>query len=192
LKLPPLILASASPRRRELLQAAGIDCVSVPAETEELTDDSLGLPALVLANARAKALEVAVNHPDRLVIGADTLVWLDGQSLGKPRDLPDARNMLAKLSGRTHQVATGVHLLRWNPQQQLEFHEVTCVRFRQLDDILINDYLSRVDVLDKAGAYALQEHGDLLIETVEGCRNNVIGLPVTRLKSALQRFIAAV
>lgn len=163
----------------------------MPATTNEMSDDSLGLAALVMANARAKALEIAVSNPDHLVIGADTLVWLDGNALGKPRDADEARAMLRKLSGRIHQVATGVHLLRWNPRQQVEFHQITHVRFRELNKESIDTYLSRVHVLDKAGAYALQEHGELLIETVEGCRDNVIGLPVTRVKSAIQRFFCA-
>lgn len=191
MKLPPLVLASASPRRRELLEAAGIACRVVPAKVDELSDESIGLASLVLANAHAKALDVAPLHPGEIVLGADTLVWLDGRALGKPRDREDARKMLQALSGRIHEVSTGVHLLRWSPRQQVAFHEITRVRFRLLDDAVINDYLSRVEVLDKAGAYALQEHGDTLIETVEGCRNNVIGLPVDRVSSALKHHFAA-
>lgn len=158
----------------------------VPPTVDELSDESIGLVSLVLANAHAKALEVAPIHPGEIVLGADTLVWLDGRALGKPRNREDAREMLQNLSGRIHVVATGVHLLRWKPRQQVALHEITRVRFRLLDDAVIEDYLSLVDVLDKAGAYALQEHGEMLIETVEGCRNNVIGLPVNRVTSALE------
>jgi len=139
-----------------------------------------------MANARAKAREVAPRHPHSVVLGADTLVWLRGIPLGKPAGLDEARKMLRLLSGRVHEVATGVHLLRVEPRQQAEFHEVTRVRFRKLDEGAIDQYLASVDVLDKAGAYALQEHGDLLIETVEGSRSNVIGLPVERTMAALQ------
>lgn len=183
----PLVLASSSPRRRELLQAAGAEFIAVPAGCAELRDASLGLAGLVTENARAKALEVAVKHPQSVVLGADTLVWLEGQVLGKPTDLEDARRMLRTLSGRVHEVATGVYLLRMEPRQQVEFHEITRVRFRVLEERVIEDYLGAVDVLDKAGAYALQERGEMIIETVEGSRSNVVGLPVERTMAALAR-----
>ena len=184
---PPLVLASASPRRRELLLAAGLTCTVEPAQVDELDDPELGLAALVLANARAKALAVAGAKPDAVVLGADTLVWIDGRALGKPRDAEAARGMLGELSGRVHEVATGVHLVRLEPRVQVEFHEVTRVRFRQLDAEIISEYLRRVDVLDKAGAYALQEHGEMLVESVEGSRSNVVGLPMERVAAALVR-----
>ena len=187
MSLPPLVLASASPRRRELLLAAGLTCTVEPAQVDELDDPELGLAALVLANARAKALAVAGAKPDAVVLGADTLVWIDGRALGKPRDAEAARGMLGELSGRVHEVATGVHLVRLEPRVQVEFHEVTRVRFRQLDAEVISEYLRRVDVLDKAGAYALQEHGEMLVESVEGSRSNVVGLPVERVTAALER-----
>ena len=182
-----LVLASASPRRRELLQAAGLEFVTAVVEGPELDDPSLGLAALVAANARAKALEVAVQHPQAVELGADTLVWLDGRALGKPADADDARRMLRVLSGRVHEVATGVHLLRLEPRQQVEFQEITRVSFRVLDARVIEEYLAAVNVLDKAGAYALQEYGELLIESVQGSRSNVVGLPVERTLAALER-----
>jgi septum formation protein len=187
LSRPPLVLASASPRRRELLLAAGLTCTVEPAQVDELDDAALGLTALVLANARAKALSVAGARPGDVVLGADTLVWLDGRPLGKPADTDAARRMLGALSGRVHEVATGVHLVRLEPRVQVEFHEVTRVRFRELDAETISEYLRRVDVLDKAGAYALQEHGEMLVESVEGSRSNVVGLPVERVTAALER-----
>ncbi|MBE2178863.1 MAG: septum formation protein Maf [Chthoniobacterales bacterium] len=183
-----MVLASASPRRRELLQSAGIDFVAVPAGGAEIDDASLGCTGLVMANARAKALEVASARPREIVLGADTLVWLDGRPLGKPADLDSARDMLAALSGRIHEVVTGVHVVRLDPLRQIEFHETTRVRFRMLDDAVIGDYLARVDVLDKAGAYALQEHGGMLVESVEGSRSNVVGLPLERTLAALRHF----
>lgn len=188
--IPPLVLASRSPRRRELLLSAGVPGVTVvPSDVVESSDVSGGLASLVLTNARAKATDVATRYPAEVVLGADTLVWLDGAMLGKPADLKDARKMLALLSGRVHEVGTGVHLVRRSPHLQVEFHETTRVRFRSLDDRMIDDYLARVDPLDKAGAYALQEHGDLLIESVEGSRSNVVGLPIGRTLAALQRFM---
>jgi septum formation protein len=187
--IPPLVLASRSPRRRELLVAAGAKDVTIAAsDVEESSDASQGLAALVLNNARAKATDIAAQFPKSIVLGADTLVWLDGTALGKPSDIGEARHMLDHLSGRVHEVCTGVHLVRLDPHLQVEFHETTHVRFRPLDAAAIDAYLQRVDVLDKAGAYALQEHGDLIIESVEGSRSNVVGLPVERTLAALRRF----
>ena len=187
--IPPLVLASRSPRRRELLVAAGAKDVKIAAsDVEESADASQGLAALVLSNARAKATDIAAQFPKSIVLGADTLVWLDGTALGKPSGPGEARQMLARLSGRVHEVCTGVHLVRIEPHLQIEFHETTRVRFRPLDAAAINAYLDKVDVLDKAGAYALQEHGDLIIESVEGSRSNVVGLPVERTLAALRRF----
>jgi septum formation protein len=170
-----------------LLRSAGLDFATEPSSGPEIHDPSLGMAALVTANARAKALEVAARFPGAVVIGADTLVWLDGNALGKPRDLDDARRMLQDLAGRVHEVVTGVHLVRMEPRQQVEFHEVTRVRFRPFGRETIEAYLSAVEVMDKAGAYALQEQGEMIVEAVEGSRSNVVGLPVERTLAALTR-----
>lgn len=185
---PALVLASESPRRRELLRQAGVEFTVETAPSAEMHDDSLGLGELVMANARAKALAVAARHPLAIVLGADTLIRLDGRLLGKPADLDDARRMLRDLSGKTHEVATGVHLVRMEPRRHLEFHEITRVRFRVLDESTIKEYIARVDVTDKAGAYALQEYGEILVEAVEGSRSNVVGLPLARTLAALRHF----
>ena len=157
----------------------------MPAAVAESDDDTLGLTTLVATNARAKALEVAARYPDAVVLGADTLVWLGDRALGKPADHNEARRMLRELSGQTHEVATGVHLVRMEPRQQVEFHEITRVRFRPLGEDVIEEYLATVDVLDKAGAYALQENGEMLVESVEGSRSNVVGLPLERTVATL-------
>ena len=167
------------------MRSAGIAFSVVPAGVTESDDVTVGLSKLVTINARAKALEVAARYPDAVVLGADTLVWLGGRALGKPADHNEARRMLRELSGQTHEVATGVHLVRMNPRRQVEFHEITRVRFRPLGGDVIEEYLATVDVLDKAGAYALQENGELLVETVEGSRSNVVGLPLERTMAAL-------
>jgi septum formation protein len=185
---PRIVLASSSPRRRELLQSSGLAFSTKACDAVEIHDPALGLAGLVMANARTKALTVAAEHPDAIVIGADTLVWLEGHALGKPADPEQARRMLKQLAGRVHEVATGVHLVHLDSRRQIEFHEVTRVRFRALDGAAIDDYLARVHVLDKAGAYALQEHGELLVESVEGSRSNVVGLPLERTLAALRRF----
>lgn len=187
--IPAVVLASRSPRRRELLAAAGVsDVTVVSSDVEESADASLGLSQLVLANARSKATDVAARHPQSVVLGADTLVWLEGEALGKPANHDAAREMLARLSGRVHEVCTGVHILRLDPHRRIEFQETTRVRFRRLDAATIESYLCKVDVLDKAGAYALQEHGEMLVESVEGSRSNVVGLPVERTLAALRGF----
>jgi septum formation protein len=168
-----------------LLRSAGVPFSVVPAAVAESDDDTLGLTTLVATNARAKALEVAARYPDAVVLGADTLVWLGDRALGKPADHNEARRMLRELSGQTHEVATGVHLVRMEPRQQVEFHEITRVRFRPLGEEVIEEYLATVDVLDKAGAYALQENGEMLVESVEGSRSNVVGLPLERTVATL-------
>ncbi len=187
---PALVLASASPRRRELLRRAGIAFAVQSASSAEIHDERLGLAGLVTANARAKAMSVAAGHPLSIVLGADTLISLDGRLLGKPAGLDDARRMLRAMSGKTHEVATGVHLVRMEPRRHVEFHEITRVRFRALDETTIGDYLARVDVTDKAGAYALQESGEILVEAVEGSQSNVVGLPLARTLAALRQFDA--
>jgi septum formation protein len=181
-----LILASASPRRHELLRDAGLSFeVAVPS-AEEIHDHDMPPPELCEENAARKAREVAARHPQATVIGADTLVFLDGEALGKPTSLDDARAMLRKLSGRTHFVCTGVCLVRPGPRETC-FHEITDVTFRSLSDAEIETYITLAHTLDKAGAYGIQEHGDLIIEGIRGSYDNVMGLPVTRLMSELCR-----
>jgi septum formation protein len=180
-----LILASSSPRRRDLLEVAGFEVVIRPAEVEELTG---GLPAhdLVLANAELKALAVAAHTQGDLVLGADTIVVLDGDILGKPRDLSHAAEMLGRLGGRTHEVLTGVCMLRGGEVTRCSFVESTRVAFRPLDNATIHAYLVDINPLDKAGSYAAQEDRGRLIERIEGSMENVIGLPVERVMAAIE------
>ena len=141
--------------------------------------------ALCEANARIKAMAVARDRPQALVIGADTLVFLDDQPLGKPADLDEARSMLRRLSGRVHAVITGVCLVHLEAARMTCFAEATHVRFKAFGDDVIDAYLHAVPVLDKAGSYAIQTHGDWLVEQVEGSLTNVVGLPVERLGDVL-------
>ncbi|MBL9173821.1 MAG: septum formation protein Maf [Verrucomicrobiales bacterium] len=186
--LPPVLLASRSPRRVELLRRLLPGFETVPSNATELEDASIGSRRLCELNAQRKALAMSERFPDHLVIGADTLVFLDGVPMAKPADPAEARAMLSRLSGRTHEVVTGVCLVLARASRMRLLSEVTHVRFRALDDAAIGDYLSRVDVLDKAGAYAVQEHGDLIVERVEGSLTNVIGLPIEALRNALERW----
>ena len=167
---------------------AGYDFDVVPALTEESSDMSGGLSQLVEHNALSKARWVAERHPDAVVVGADTLVAIDAEALGKPRDLEEAKAMIARLSGRTHQVCTGVALCCAAARESQTFHSVTLVTFRKLGAEQIEAYFGKVNPLDKAGAYGAQEHGDDIIECIEGSWSNVVGLPMNQLRSHLEVF----
>lgn len=181
------ILASASPRRVELLRGSGLPVEVIPAEVEELHDESWDFRHLCEENARRKAREVAMRHPRAWVIGADTLVCLNGVPLGKPVDGADARRMLQALSGKVNQVCTGVWVV--DPQGvERGFCEVSEVVFRELDEGVVDDYLAKVHTLDKAGGYAVQEHGDMIIAEVRGDVDNVVGLPVRALLATLREW----
>jgi septum formation protein len=184
-----LILASASPRRRELLEALGLRFDVIAVDVPELDADSaphLSPVNLARENARRKAVAAAERSPGRWVLGADTVVALDGCLFGKPASLEQAAEFLRALSGHTHDVITGCALLDADRREEV-FHEVTSVTFRALPDETIQRYLAEVHVLDKAGSYALQERGEWIIERVEGSRANVIGLPVEALEQVLKR-----
>lgn len=175
-----LILASASPRRRELMERAGYRFEVIPSPAEEIHDHSMPPALLCETNAAIKARDIASKHPEATVIGADTLVFIDDRALGKPRDLDESRFMLGTLSGRTHFVCTGVCIIRpGRPEHRL--HEITEVSFRTLDTADIDAYLACTNTLDKAGAYGIQDHGDRLIASIEGSFENVMGLPIGRV-----------
>jgi septum formation protein len=176
-----LILASASPRRRELLAERGYRFEVVTAQVEETLPPHLTVRETVLLNARCKGAAVAALHPAACVIAADTLVAVDGQPLGKPASVEDARRMLAMLAGRTHQVFTGVWIEQRATRHLAAFIEVSHVRFRALSGAEIEEYIRLVHVMDKAGAYAAQEDPIGLIADIKGSRTNVIGLPMERL-----------
>ena len=182
--LPPVILASQSPRRRELLAKAGVPFSIVVRDTEELKDAAKPPQELCLHNARAKAEAVFREYPDATVIGADTLVFLDGRPLGKPRDEEEARSMLRMLSGRMHHACTAVSIL--SPLGMKDIAVLTEVTFRTLAEKDIRRYMELVDVMDKAGSYAFQEHGEMIISSVRGDTDNVIGLPVRDVMECLR------
>ncbi len=186
MKRLPAILASASPRRQHLLRQAGVSFQVFVPEVEEIVRPGAFYRETALENALLKAQGAAAVFPDSVVIGADTVIELDGEILGKPRDEEDALLMLRTLSGRTHEVVTGVAVLVKNVHIRIRFADVTKVAFRKLTDDVIRAYLNRVHVLDKAGAYGIQEHGDMLLDRLEGSLNNVIGLPVERLSETLR------
>lgn len=180
-----LILASQSPRRRELMAREGLEFTVVVRDTEEVHDASLLPETLCACNASAKAEAVAAEFPEATVIGADTLVFIDDTPLGKPADEAEAVAMLLRLQGRTHCVCTAVAVVMPEGKRR-DFAEKSYVTFRPLTREQILHYMSLVHVYDKAGAYAVQEHGELIIEKVQGDLDNVIGLPVKRLAQILK------
>jgi len=186
MKLPPLILASASPRRAELLKQLNLDFQVVPSNAPELFDDQLSPLELCQLNAHRKARLIAKKYPDAMVLGADTLVFLKDEIMGKPADVAEARRMLGRLQGRTHQVVTGVSLIHLRALRERTFVASTEVRFHPLTADQINLYLSKMNPLDKAGAYAIQEHGDTIVADISGSFSNVVGLPVEMLKEEIR------
>lgn len=186
--LPALILASASPRRRALLERDGYTFTVLAPEVEEIAPPDLTPAEVTLANARLKAQAIARQQPGAVVIGADTVVAFEGEIFGKPRDLPHAEEMIRRLNGRVHEVWSGVWLVRGETGRETGFNEVTRVRFRQLDAAALRAYHARIGPLDKAGGYAAQDDRGELIDRVEGCFDNVVGLPMKSLAWALERL----
>lgn len=186
-----LILASASPRRRELLAAAGIAHEVVPpaVDAERAAAAAAGPREFVLAAARAKARDVARRFPARLVLGADTVIALDGEVLGKPGAPERTAAMLARLSGRTHEVLTGVVLVRLAPAWSREAVVSSAVTFKPLAAEAIARYAASGEGDDKAGGYALQGAGGALIARTEGSVTNVIGLPVEVVQALLAEAV---
>ena len=184
---PPVILASASPRRADLLRQLVADFSVVPSEAAEIHDPQLTAWEMAQINAYRKARVVAKKHPDALVLGADTLVYLDGETklFGKPTSRTEAARMLGELQGRVHAVITGVCLLHLRDHRQQVFAAWTDVTFHPLTVSQIRDYLALINPLDKAGAYAIQEHGERIVAEISGSYSNVVGLPVEMLRAEL-------
>jgi septum formation protein len=185
MNLPDLILASASPRRATLLQELGLPFSVCPSEAREVHSTELTAVELARVNAYRKARKVSEQFPDALVLGADTLVYLQNRPFGKPQNIAEAHSMLVELQGRTHEVTTGVCLFHSRVRRWRVFAEVTEVRFHQLTPREIDAYLASIDPLDKAGGYAIQEGGTALVEQISGSFSNVVGLPLERLRSEL-------
>ncbi len=182
-----ILLASASPRRRALLSELGWNFRAVSSEFDEIPLEGESPEAMSGRFAFGKAAEVSERFPNALVIGADTIVVIDGEVLGKPADEKEACRMLAKLQGRSHTVMTAVSLVSAG-KQLFGFVEKTDVVFRKLSEEEIASYVATGESLDKAGAYAIQGHGMLLVEKINGCYFNVVGLPVERLSIELDKL----
>ena len=183
-----LILASASPRRKELLAELIPNFRVVSSDAEELTTHPEGVVKLVQENARIKAESVASMHPSPWVLGADTVVALGEKVFGKPKSMPDAEEMLLELSEQCHQVHTGLCLIHKESNYLECRKDTSTVHFRKLNSEVISQYYHEVNPLDKAGGYAMQTNADLIVEKFEGSYSNVVGLPLELLKSWLSEL----
>jgi septum formation protein len=188
----PLVLASQSPRRRQILDAMGYVFDVVVSDVEEI-DHPEAIPNLMVEhNAQLKAREVAKRRSESLVIAADTTVFLNDRVFAKPKDLDDARAMLKMLSGKRHTVYTGLCLKCANLNFEEVHHVESYITFKVLDDVVIDSYFAQVNPLDRAGAYSIQDYADLIVEKVEGSLSNTAGLPaeylLARLRGLAHRF----
>lgn len=190
--LPPLILASASPRRAEILKSVGWEFDKITADVDESVQKNELPDSYVERLARTKAKAVAAKIDKGLILGADTTVLVDEEIIGKPTDLQDAREMLEKLSGRWHEVLTGVALFKKNGKDLTyrDGHERTRVKFAKLSDTEIKYLVEHGAPLDKAGAYAVQGVAAMFIEKIEGDYWNVVGLPIQLVYSLFHRYFA--
>ena len=180
-----LILASKSPRRSELLEQAGLIFSVIPSDVDESTVAVSNPDSYVISLAESKALDISQKHPAAWVIGADTVVVIDGKILGKPASERQAVGMLSQLSGQTHEVLTGFCLLHRSKAVTISRAVRTLVRFKRLNPAEIDWYVATGEPFDKAGAYAIQEHGDRFVERIEGSWSNVVGLPMELVQRLL-------
>ena len=189
LKIPRLILASASPRRAELLSQIGLKFEIYPSCIPENTPDKNISPELVTQKlALQKARTVAARHTEGLIIGADTLVSLGDALLGKPINKTHAQEMLTRLSGTCHKVVTGIALIDAKHQKEKTWAEITQVHFRELHPSEIVAYVRTGEAADKAGAYGIQGRGAAFVKRIEGCYFNVVGLPLAGFVEQLMEF----
>ncbi len=184
----PIILASQSPRRRELLNQIGLTFTTAPADVDERMLEHEPAEEYAVRLSHEKAHTAAVRGNSGIVIAADTIVVVDNVVLGKPLDARDAERMLRLLSGRDHEVITGVSVLDIETGKERSANSVTRVWFRDLTAVEISGYVASGEPLDKAGAYGIQEKGALLVRKIEGCYSNVVGLPLSLLVELLKEF----
>lgn len=183
-----IILASSSKRREEILNKYNFKFEIIKKDIIEKIDENDKPEELVMSLAFRKAYAVAKDHPEKIVIGADTVVVFKGEILSKPKNSEDAFRMLSLLSGKTHEVITGISILDLDRGQKIVDFEKTKVKFRDLDKDIIDKYISTKESFDKAGSYGIQGIGALLVEKIDGCYLNVVGLPLVKLDKVLNRF----
>jgi septum formation protein len=183
-----IVLASASPRRRELLTKIGLNFIIDPSDCPENLERDLDPVELAQVVSLEKAQAVASKHPDAIIIAADTIGILRGKIIGKPHTAEEAIRMLKTLSGRSHRVVTGITVIDTNNHQTITRAVETRVHLKRLSDTEIKNYVKSGEPLDKAGAYAIQGLGSVLVEKIDGDYYNVVGLPLNSLAEALKRF----
>lgn len=187
-KKTKLILASTSPRRKMLLEMLGCDFEIIPSKTEEKINKSLSPVENVKNLAALKALDVASRVSDGIIIAADSLVVLNKKILGKPKDNNEAKKMLKSLGGKEHEAMTGIAVIDLKKGKMFQDAAITRIKFRKLNERIINDYMKKENLLDKAGAYAIQGRASLLIESIRGDYFNVVGLPLNKLNGLLEKL----
>lgn len=183
-----IILASASPRRKEILENTNVKFKIMASSIEELTLEGESPRQMVMRLAFEKGIDIASRQKSDLVISADTIVVLDNTVLGKPKDEIEARKMITSLSGRTHQVITGISLINLDNNKKIIDYVISNVKFKNLSEEDINDYIRTKESLDKAGAYGIQGYGALLVEEIQGDYFNIVGLPISRLSDLLKKY----
>jgi septum formation protein len=185
-----IILASSSPRRKEILENANVKFDIIKSEIDEVILDNELPSQVVMRLAFEKCIDIAVKHRESLVIGADTVVVLDDIILGKPKDIDEAIAMITQLSGKTHQVITGISLINLSANKKIIDYVVSNVKFKDLSAEDIKDYIQTNESLDKAGAYGIQGYGALLVEEIQGDYFNIVGLPISRLSDLLKQHFS--
>lgn len=183
-----IILASNSPRRREILSKF-IDFTVISKEIDEIKDDCFSPWTTVMALAYEKGIEVAKDNVDEVVLSADTLVELDGKLLGKPKNREDAKIMIKSLSGKVHNVYTGYAIFKLSKKIKYVSYEKSSVKFYDLSSDEIEKYLDTLEYKDKAGAYGIQGKGSLLVEKIEGDYFNIVGFPIGKINRDLMRLL---
>lgn len=186
-----MVLASSSPRRRLILEQGGYDFRTSSVKVSEIVKENLNLEEQIedLSRQKAQALVNSgklLKKQGILVLSGDTVVVLDGRILGKPRTIQESRQTLVELSGRKHEVITGVCLWRLEPEEVVTFHEISQVKFRELNDQEIDDYVASGEGMDKAGSYGIQGEARKFVEKFEGSYNNIVGLPLEKLEEVLR------
>ena len=181
-----IILASASPRRREILKNTKLKFEVQKSDIEEVFLENESPESMVVRLAYEKAFDVAENNRDKLVIGADTIVVLGDEVLGKPKDEEEAFDMIQKLSNKTHRVITGISLIHLKKGIVVNDYQISYVTFKDLSEDSIKDYINTKESLDKAGGYGIQGYGALLVDSIQGDYFNIVGLPISRLSDLLK------
>jgi septum formation protein len=184
-----LILASQSPRRAQLLKLVGFEFDIIPSSIDEDDIMEIDPPSHVRALSLAKAMNVGSNVEKGIIIGSDTVVVLDEEILGKPKDKAEAKKMLHRLAGRTHQVYTGFTLLEKPTNRRMSDYDMTKVHFRELADWEIDRYVATQNPMDKAGAYGIQDQSAVFADRIEGCFYNVVGFPLSKFYTAMIQFL---